>query len=96
MEWHRLSPADVLQKLDGAATGLAVAEARKRLALHGANEIRRQIRRNPLRILLGQFTDFMIIVLLIAALLSAAIGKLGDALPILAIVLLNAVIGFVQ
>lgn len=96
MEWHRLSPADVLQKLDGAATGLAVAEARKRLALHGANEIRRQIRRNPLRILLGQFADFMIIVLLIAALLSAAIGKLGDALPILAIVLLNAVIGFVQ
>lgn len=96
MEWYRLSHTETLRALDATATGLTTAEARKRLAQFGMNEIRHEAQRKPLRMFLGQFTDFMIIVLLIAAVISGIIGKPGDALPILAIVLLNAIIGFVQ
>ncbi|MRR37612.1 ATPase, partial [bacterium] len=67
-----------------------------RLAEHGSNELQEQARRTPLAMLLSQFTDFMILVLLGAAVLAAIIGDLGDAMPIIAIVILNAVIGFVQ
>ena len=53
-------------------------------------------RRTPFRILVGQFTDFMILVLIAAAILSGIIGDLKDTIVIAAIVVLNGVIGFIQ
>jgi Ca2+-transporting ATPase len=76
--------------------GLAADEVERRLASHGPNVIREEGRRGPLRVFVGQFTDFMILVLIAAAVVSGLIGDLQDTLAIIGIVVLNAVIGFVQ
>jgi Ca2+-transporting ATPase len=76
--------------------GLSAAEAAGRLAAYGPNAIREQRGRRPLRALLDQFTDFMILLLIGAAVVSGIIGDLKDTLVIIGIVVLNAVIGFVQ
>jgi Ca2+-transporting ATPase len=95
--WHQLSAEAAVQRLDtDAQAGLTPQEARERLERHGANEIREGRRHGPLAMFLGQFTDFMILVLIAAAIVSGLIGDLTDTLVIVAIVVLNAVIGFVQ
>lgn len=94
--WHSLESDDVLQRLESLASGLSKAQAQKRLIEHGPNAIPEKRQRSLLIILLGQFADFMIIVLLMAALISGFIGELQDTIAILVIVLLNAIIGTVQ
>jgi len=94
--WHSVSNEQVLERLSTSADGLVSAEAQQRLAAQGPNEIEEQQRRPPWRMLLDQFTDFMILVLIAAALISGLIGELTDSIAILVIVFLNAVIGFVQ
>jgi Ca2+-transporting ATPase len=94
--WHNLDSDEVLQRLETSAKGLTTAEAKKRLVEYGPNAIPEKRRRSLLVMLLGQFTDFMIIVLLLAALISGFIGELQDTIAILVIVLLNAIIGAVQ
>ena len=79
-----------------AGNGLSHAEAQRRLAHHGPNALQDQVRRSPLALLADQFKDFMVLVLLAAAVVSGLIGDLTDTLAILVIVVLNAVIGFVQ
>jgi Ca2+-transporting ATPase len=76
--------------------GLTAAEAVRRLARHGPNAIREAPARGPLRLFLDQFADFMILILIAAALLSGIIGDAKDTITIAVIVLLNAVVGFVQ
>jgi Ca2+-transporting ATPase len=76
--------------------GLHAVEVERRLGLHGPNELPSVAQRGPLTILAAQFTDFMVLVLLAAALVSGLIGDLIDTVAILVIVLLNAVIGFMQ
>jgi Ca2+-transporting ATPase len=78
------------------ALGLDEAEAALRALQHGPNEIAGGARRSPAALLVEQFKDFMILVLLGAAVVSGLIGDLVDTLAIVVIVLLNAVIGFVQ
>ena len=76
--------------------GLHEDEVRLRVERHGSNELQSHERRGPLLLLADQFKDFMVLVLLAAAVISGVIGDLIDTLAILVIVLLNAVIGFVQ
>ncbi len=83
---HRVDPTQ----------GLPAAEARRRAEQHGPNELQPRARPGPLALLAEQFKDFMVLVLLGAAVVSGAIGDLTDTLVILVIVVLNAVIGFVQ
>ncbi|MGB5260226.1 MAG: cation-translocating P-type ATPase [Gammaproteobacteria bacterium] len=94
--WHSIEADDALQRLGSSATGLTAADAQQRLAEHGPNTLPEQRRRSLLVMLLGQFTDFMIVVLLMAALIAGFIGEPQDTLVILVIVLLNAIIGVVQ
>jgi len=95
--WHILAGDDVSGKLQvDPATGLSHQEASGRLMQHGANALREKPPRAMWRMLLDQFTDFMILVLIGAAIVSGVIGDIEDTLAIIAIVLLNAVIGFVQ
>ena len=90
-------PTQVLQRLGSDAhRGLSSAEAAQRLQRTGPNEIEEGARRGPGRLLLEQFTDFMILVLLAAAVISGVIGDLTDTVVIVVIVFLNAIIGFVQ
>jgi hypothetical protein len=95
--WH-LREAHELAREHGVdpTLGLDEAEAALRALKHGTNEITGAARRTPVALLLDQFKDFMILVLLGAAVVSGVIGELVDTLAILVIVLLNAVIGFVQ
>ena len=79
-----------------APAGLTVAEAGRRLAAVGANEIRRAPRPSRARMLLGQFGSPLIWLLLAAAIVSAALGELADAIAIAVIVAVNALVGFFQ
>jgi Ca2+-transporting ATPase len=94
--WHRLDPEEVRARLDAPADGLAQEEAARRLAAHGPNELVEGGRRTPLAMLLDQFRDFMIGVLIVAALVSGLIGEALDTIAIVVIVVLNAALGFVQ
>ncbi|HNZ90157.1 MAG TPA: cation-translocating P-type ATPase [Acidovorax sp.] len=78
------------------STGLHGDEATQRALQHGANELQDHARRGPLALLVDQFKDFMVLVLLAAAVISGVIGDVTDTLVILVIVVLNAIIGFVQ
>ncbi|MEE9203492.1 MAG: calcium-translocating P-type ATPase, PMCA-type, partial [Nitrospirales bacterium] len=68
----------------------------RRAAEYGPNEIREHRARSPWRMFFDQFTDFMILVLIAAAIVSGIIGELVDTIAILIIVLLNGLLGFVQ
>ena len=77
-------------------TGLDPEEAARRLAVVGPNELLERGRKPTWRLFVEQFTNTMIIVLVIAAVVTALIGDLKDTVVILAIVALNGVIGFIQ
>ena len=95
--WHTLSAASVAARLGSdPVRGLSDAVAGERLGRHGPNAIRAAARRGSLRMLAAQFTDFMILLLIAAAIVSGAIGDARDTVVILAIVVLNALVGFVQ
>jgi len=94
--WHQQPVETVLETLRTSAGGLSSAEAGRRLAGHGPNLLREGRRRTALGLLARQFSDFMILVLLAAAVVSGLIGDVVDTLAIVAIVVLNAVVGFVQ
>ena len=94
--WHTESVEATLRALDAVPLGLTFAEAEARLARHGPNALPEGRRRSPLRMLADQFADFMILVLVAAAAVSGIVGEPSDTIAIFVIVLLNAVIGFVQ
>ncbi len=95
--WHALDLSAIAeQQRTRPDTGLSSAEAANRLIQHGENAIREKPPRPMWRMFLDQFSDFMILVLIAAAIVSGVIGDVKDTLAIVVIVLLNAVIGFVQ
>ncbi len=96
-KWHCLAAEQAAHNLaTDTQAGLADAEALQRLSQYGPNAIREQAQRSILRTLLAQFSDFMILVLIAAAIVSGFIGDIADTIAIVVIVVLNAVIGFVQ
>jgi len=96
MDWHSRSGDEVCEELETTSAGLASEEAAERLADVGANEITGDQGRGALRIFLAQFSSALIWVLLVAAILSFAIGHVVDAVLIGIILLLNGIFGFVQ
>lgn len=76
--------------------GLTEQQAQQRLAQQGENRLAAAKRKRPLSIFLGQFRDVMVLILLAATVISALLGEITDAVTIILIVLLNAVLGFVQ
>ena len=97
-EAPHLHPAAAVTQAQGVepSQGLHPDEAGQRAAAHGPNELEATQQRGPLRLLLEQFQDFMVLVLLGAALIAGLVGEWTDSLVILVIVVLNAIIGFVQ
>lgn len=103
MELHHVSWREAAERLDtDPERGLNRAEAQKRLARYGKNEIRESKRQNLLVRFLGQFKDFMVLILLASAGVSFAVSRIRgdseyiDSVIILVIVVCNAVIGMVQ
>jgi Ca2+-transporting ATPase len=88
--------SEVLKELNTSPDGLSVSEAKRRFSIHGPNKLREKPGRSPLSLFLGQFTDVLVIVLLVAAVISGFLGEISDTVVISVIVILNAVIGFVQ
>jgi Ca2+-transporting ATPase len=83
--WQLLSAEQTAERLNTVlGQGLASEEAARRLAVHGPNEIQEQARRSAFQMLLGQFTDFMILLLMAAALTAGIVGEAADAVAILA------------
>ncbi|HBB34721.1 MAG TPA: ATPase, partial [Cyanobacteria bacterium UBA9273] len=95
--WYSLNRADVLQQLDtDAEVGLQSAEAGRRLAVYGPNELIEHNIESPWQILWEQLTATVVLVLIVAAVVSAVLGEYKDAIAILAIVTFNAFLGFRQ
>ncbi len=96
MNWHKQTITDVFKSLGSNAQGLSVSIAAEKLLQVGPNQLQEGKKKTIAGIFLGQFKDVMILILLTAALVSGIIGDLKDTIVILIIVLLNAVVGFIQ
>jgi P-type Ca2+ transporter type 2C len=96
MQWYTKEVKEVLEDLKSSTKGLSAEDAQKRLEEYGLNELSEKKKKTPLEMLLDQFKDFMIIVLIVAAIVSGVLGEAADTIAIVVIVVLNAILGFVQ
>jgi len=101
LPWHAVEVEAVLEALETDRGGLSEEEAERRLREYGPNELREEKRVTPLQIFLEQFKSILVIILIVSALVSAYISmKKGepytDTYVIMAIVILNAILGFYQ
>ncbi|MEO0094741.1 MAG: calcium-translocating P-type ATPase, PMCA-type [candidate division WOR-3 bacterium] len=94
--WHTLSIDAIFESLKTSAEGLNSEEARSRLERFGPNEIKEAKKKTPFEMLLDQFKDFMILILIAAAIISGIVGEPIDTIAIIVIVILNGIIGFIQ
>ena len=95
--WHTFTASEVVTRLrTNRNQGLSDQEVALRLEEYGPNQLEETEGRHPLSILAAQFTEVMVIILIIAAVVSYFIGDLKDTVAILIIVILNATLGFSQ
>lgn len=90
---------DILEKSYTSETyekGLSTAQANDKLQTHGENALACDKKSKPIKIFLGQFKDIMVLILLAATIISFFLGEMYDAITIIIIVLVNAVLGFIQ
>lgn len=95
-ERFEMEAEEVVKALNSSMSGLTKEEAKNRLLEYGLNELQKQKGKSRITLFLEQFKNFLIIILLIAAAISAALGEIIDAVVIGIIVILNAIIGFIQ
>jgi len=97
LEWYQLETNQVVENLQtDPQNGLSDEEASNRLEKFGPNELIEKGSKNPWLILWDQMKELMVVVLIVAAVVSLLLGEYSDAVIILAIVVLNAAIGFSQ
>jgi Ca2+-transporting ATPase len=96
MKWKNLSADETLNALESSRNGLTSEEAQKRILKYGRNERVEEKKAGPLRLFIGQFIDILIFILIIAAVAAWYVGDGLDAIVILIVVFINAVVGFVQ
>jgi len=95
--WHSMVVADTLAVLGvDAERGLSTAEAARRLLAHGPNRLAEKKNKSLLARFFAQFADALIYILLAAAVVSALLGEVSDAVIILVVVLINAIVGVIQ
>src|SRR5688572_23603678 len=96
MDFHLLEIDKVFEATASSSNGLSKEVVEKKLSEFGPNELQEKKKKPLLLVFLNQFKDFMIAVLIAAAIISGIAGDLADTIIILVIVLLNAIVGFVQ
>jgi len=96
MHQYQLTATEILQQLHSTDHGLSSIEAQQRLSQYGPNMLQEKKKISPWIILLSQFTSPLTIILIIATLISMAIGHMIDGVIIMIIVVLNAIFGFIQ
>src|SRR3989344_2236227 len=90
--FHAMTAKQALSELkSNAEHGLSVGEVEKRLSLYGPNELKEAPKKGLLAMFIEQFTDLLVIILIIAAVISGFLGEWIDAAAIIAIVILNAI-----
>ena len=87
---------ELFRELNCSGEGLTAAEAAGRLKQYGPNELQGGHRKSVLRIFLEQFADFLVVILIMAAVVSAVLGDVESAVVILAVITMNAILGTVQ
>lgn len=96
-DWYAVEPQEIFTRLESEAErGLSQAEAARRLSEHGPNELVERGAKTPFQILLEQFKETMVVILILAAIISAALGEFTDAIVVMVVVVLNALLGFRQ
>jgi len=93
--WYTVSADKAMEGTQSRVEGLAPQEAQRRLA-QGANELVQKKGKTMFQMFLDQLKDFMILVLVAAAVISGLMGEIIDACVIMAIIILNAIIGVMQ
>lgn len=96
MVWHSVNIEEIFTETGSSPEGLSSAEAKNKLEQAGPNELQTRKRKSPLLIFLRQFADIMIVVLAAAAVISGFLGEVSDTIVIVVIIILNAIVGFVQ
>jgi P-type Ca2+ transporter type 2C len=96
MDWHLLEADEISKKLNTTSKGLDESTAKKILIDAGVNSITVKKKKSVFQLFLLQFKDFMILILFVAAIVSGVLGELTDAIIILVIIFVNAIVGFVQ
>jgi Ca2+-transporting ATPase len=96
VRWHQKETETVIEETGTSPQGLSSDEAHRRLLESGTNTLTEKKAKSPAVMFFEQFKDFMILILLAAAVISGFIGELSDTIAIIVIVVLNAVIGFIQ
>jgi Ca2+-transporting ATPase len=96
LHWHQKDLNEAYQTLNTSQDGLSSKESAARLNKYGFNVLKEIKKKTLFMMFLDQFKDFMIMVLIAAAVVSGIIGELVDTIAIIVIVILNAIIGFVQ
>ena len=96
MNWHLLPLSEITQLLNTTPSGIDDITASERLCEHGKNQIEDKKKKTIVQMVLSQLSDFMILILIAAAIISGIIGDLTDTIIILAIIIINAVVGFIQ
>jgi Ca2+-transporting ATPase len=96
MNWHVIPHSETARLLNTTPSGIDHTTASLLLTEHGKNEIVDKKKKTILQMLLHQLLDFMILILIIAAIISGILGDLTDTVIIIAIVIINAFVGFIQ
>lgn len=96
MNFHLLTPDKIFELTGSSAGGLTAQTAEEKLSEFGPNELLEKKKKPAWLLFLNQFKDFMIVVLIIAAVISGIAGDITDTIIILVIVVLNAIVGFIQ
>lgn len=96
MNWHTSTPEDVIKELQSNIDGLTTEEVAKRMQQYGPNQLQEKKKRPVWLLFLMQFKDIMILILIAAAIISAVVGDVKDVIVILVIIMINAIVGFVQ
>ena len=94
-QW-RMSKDEILAAYKSTTEGLSREEAKKRLEKYGYNKLREQKRKGVLRVFAEQFADLLVVILIIAAIISAMTGGLEGTIVIIAVLILNAILGTIQ
>lgn len=96
MNWKKLSIEETLKTINSNEKGLTTKQAQENLIKHGKNELVEEEKAGPIRLFLGQFKEILILILIVAAVAAYYVGDTLDAVVILIVVLINAVVGFIQ
>lgn len=96
MHWYQKPADQIFQELDTKKDGLTAKQAAKKLEEVGPNELKEEESRSFFSKLVDQFKDVLILILIAAALVSAFVGEVADAIIIIAIVIVNALLGLYQ